>query len=102
MAECARDQQVAQTTATAALTPPNAPASGGVDVAALALRVRSPSVASGGTILVKGYHGWSGRGLLSPLSAVALAHRCLAGYRDEVPLASSAVQSWVEKMRAEL
>ena len=100
MAECARDQQVARDNGYRGPTLPVMPASGGVDVAALASRVRAPP-SQRRTILVKGYHGWSGRGLLA-LSAVALAHRCLAGYRIEVPLASSAVQSWVEKMRAEL
>ncbi len=100
MAECARDQQVARDNGYRGPTLPVMPASGGVDVAALASKVRAPP-SRRRTILVKGYHGWSGRALLA-LSAVALAHKCLGGYRIEVPLASSAVQSWVEKMRAEL
>jgi hypothetical protein len=100
MAECARDQQVAHDNGYRGPTLPVMPASGGVDVAALASQVRIPP-SQRRTILVKGYHGWSGRALLA-LSAVALAHKCLARYRIEVPLASSAVQNWVEKMRAEL
>jgi hypothetical protein len=100
MAECARDQQVARDNGYRGPTLPVLPASGGVDVAALASQVRVPP-SERRTILVKGYHGWSGRALLA-LSAVALAHKCLAGYRIQVPLASSTVQSWVEKMRSEL
>jgi glycosyltransferase involved in cell wall biosynthesis len=100
MAECARDQQVARDHGYRGPTLPVMPASGGTDVAALASRIRKrPSERR--TILVKGYHGWSGRALLA-LSAVALAHRSLAGYRIVVPLASPDVTRWVDKMRAEL
>jgi glycosyltransferase involved in cell wall biosynthesis len=100
MAECARDQQVARDNGYRGPTLPVMPASGGVDVAALVSQVRAPP-SQRRTILVKGYHGWSGRALLA-LSAVALAHKCLTRYRIEVPLASSTVQDWVGKMRAEL
>jgi hypothetical protein len=100
MAECARDQRVARDNGYRGPTLPVMPASGGVEVAALASHARTPP-SKRRTILVKGYHGWSGRALLA-LSAIALAHECLDGYRIEVPLASSAVQSWVEMMRAEL
>jgi hypothetical protein len=100
MAECARDQRIARDNGYRGPTLPVIPASGGVEVAALASHAQTPP-SRRRTVLVKGYHGWSGRALLA-LSAVALAHRCLAGYRIEVPLASSVVQSWVEKLRAEL
>lgn len=100
MAECVRDQQVARDYGYGGPTLPAFPASGGADVAALASRVRErPSQRR--TILVKGYHGWSGRALLA-LSSVALAHRSLAGYRILVPLASAEVTRWVDKMRTEL
>ena len=92
-----RDQQVACDSW--AVLRRRSPASGGTECRHWRL-ASAPSVATTDDS-VKGYHGWSGRALLA-LSAVALAHKCLGGYRIEVPLASSAVQSWIEKMRAEL
>jgi hypothetical protein len=100
MAECERDQQIARDCGYRGPTIEVIPASGGTDVAALASRVRKkPSRRR--TILVKGYHGWSGRACLA-LSAVALAHRSLTGYRILVPLAATPVAAWIAKMRIEL
>jgi hypothetical protein len=100
MAECARDLQIARDYGYRGPTFEVIPASGGTDVAALTSRVRKrPSQRR--TILIKGYHGWSGRGCLA-LSALALAHRSVAGYRIVVPLASAAVAGWIDKMRSEL
>jgi glycosyltransferase involved in cell wall biosynthesis len=100
MAECGRDQQVARDYGYRGPTLPVFPASGGADVAALTSRLRKrPSQRR--AILVKGYHGWSGRALLA-LSAIAIAHRSLAKYRVVVPLASPDVKQWIDKLRAEL
>jgi glycosyltransferase involved in cell wall biosynthesis len=98
LAECRRDQQVARDHGYRGPTLPVIPASGGMDVGALAARARlRPSTRR--TLLVKGYHGWSGRSLIA-LSAIALAHKHLHGYRIEVPLASAAVAPWVAQLRA--
>jgi hypothetical protein len=100
MAECARDLKIARDYGYRGPTLEVIPASGGTDIAALASRIRKrPSRRR--TILVKGYHGWSGRACLA-LSAVALAHRSLAAYRILVPLASAPVAGWIDKMRTEL
>jgi glycosyltransferase involved in cell wall biosynthesis len=100
IAECARDHHVAKEYGYRGPTLPVIPASGGTNVEAIADRVRvRPSQRR--KLLVKGYHGWSGRALLA-LSAVALAHNHLAGYQIEVSLVSTAVRGWVERIRAEL
>ena len=98
LAECVRDHRVAREYGYRGPTLPVIPASGGRNVAALAARARvRPSERR--KILVKGYHGWSGRALLA-LSAVALARKHLAGYQIEVSLVGAAVPGWVERMRA--
>jgi glycosyltransferase involved in cell wall biosynthesis len=100
IAECSRDRHVAREYGYRGPTLPVIPASGGTDVAAIADRVRiQPSKRR--KLLVKGYHGWSGRALLA-LSGVTLAHKHLTGYQIEVSLVSAAVREWVERMRKEL
>jgi hypothetical protein len=99
LAECARDHSLAREYGYRGPTLPVIPASGGRDIAALAGRAHiRPSERR--KILIKGYHGWSGRALLA-LSAVVLAHRHLADYKIEVALFSAAVPLWVERMRSE-
>lgn len=99
VAECARDQGVAAELGYRGPVLPVIPASGGTDVSRFAARAhRRPSERR--TIHVKGYHGWSGRGLLS-LSAIALARHCLDGYRIEVTLSSPVVDRWVRRLREE-
>jgi glycosyltransferase involved in cell wall biosynthesis len=100
IAECSRDHHVAKEYGYRGPTLPVIPASGGTNVGAIAACARVPP-SQRRKLLVKGYHGWSGRALLA-LSAVALAHKHLAGYQIEVSLASTAVREWVEKMRSEL
>jgi glycosyltransferase involved in cell wall biosynthesis len=97
IAECTRDHHVAKEYGYRGPTLPVIPASGGTDVEAIAVRARVPP-SQRRKLLVKGYHGWSGRALLA-LSAVALAHKHLAGYQIEVSLVSAAVREWVERMR---
>jgi glycosyltransferase involved in cell wall biosynthesis len=100
LAECVRDHRVAREYGYRGPTLSVIPASGGRNVAALASRARvRPSERR--KILVKGYHGWSGRALLA-LSAVALARKHLTGYQIEVSLASEAVPAWVERMQTEI
>ena len=100
IAECTRDHHVAKEYGYRGPPLPVIPASGGADVAAFADRVRvRPSKRR--KLLVKGYHGWSGRALLA-LSAVAMAHRHLAGYQIEVSLVSAPAREWVERIRREL
>jgi hypothetical protein len=64
------------------------PASGGADFGQLPETNAEPS--SRREIVVKGYHGWSGRGMHA-LSALYIAAPDLAGYLVRVVLASSAV-----------
>jgi hypothetical protein len=100
LAECLRDHRVAREYGYRGPTLPVIPASGGRNVAKLAGRARlRPSERR--KILVKGYHGWSGRALLA-LSAIGLACNHLAGYQIEVSLVSAPVLKWVERMRAEM
>lgn len=100
LAECHRDQDVAREYGYRGPILPVIPASGGTDVASLAARVRvRPSARR--KLLVKGYHGWSGRGLIA-LSAVALAHEHLRDHRIEISLSSTAVTDWMERMRTQL
>jgi 2-hydroxychromene-2-carboxylate isomerase len=97
LAECRRDQTVAQQYGYRGPLLPVIPASGGADVAALSARAQVPP-SRRRVLLVKGYHNWSGRALIA-LSALALAHRHLSRYRIEVPLFSGPVIDWVERLR---
>ena len=97
--ECMRDQSVAREFGYRGPELPVIPASGGVDVDALASPARSrPSVRR--KILVKGYHGWSGRAALA-LSAIALARYQLADYEIEVSLAAASLGEWTRRLSAE-
>lgn len=66
------------------------PASGGADFTHLPALQDLPPPSARRTILVKGYHGWSGRGQ-HVLSALHLAARHLSGYRIGIVLATHAV-----------
>jgi glycosyltransferase involved in cell wall biosynthesis len=97
LAECARDRKVAHSLGYRGPDLPIIPASGGAPAEELAgLATEAPSRRR--IITVKGYHGWSGRGLLA-LSAVVLAREHLEGFAIRVPLASAQTQRWVRKLR---
>jgi hypothetical protein len=73
------------------------PASGGADFARLPEPDDVPSARR--EIVVKGYHGWSGRAMHA-LSAIYLAAPDLAGYRIRVILAADAVADAVTRIAA--
>jgi hypothetical protein len=99
MAECARDRQVARDFGYRGPALPAIPASGGIDVAALAAySTTKPSARR--KILIKGYHNWSGRALLA-LSAVVLAREHLDEYEIEVPVLSSTLAHFIEQLRSD-
>jgi glycosyltransferase involved in cell wall biosynthesis len=100
LAECARDHKVARDNGYRGPTLPVVPASGGSDIESLA-RHASIQPSRRRKILVKGYHGWSGRALLA-LSAIALAHRHLRGFKIEISLSGEFVHNWVARLRSEL
>jgi glycosyltransferase involved in cell wall biosynthesis len=100
LAECARDHKVARDNGYRGPTLPVVPASGGSDIHSLTRRAPIQS-SRRRKILVKGYHGWSGRALLA-LSAIALAHRHLKGFKIEISLIGEFVNDWVARLRSEL
>lgn len=73
------------------------PASGGTDFTALPATSRAPSSRS--EILVKGYHGWSGRAMHT-LSALYLAAPDLRGLRVRIVLASQTVADTAKRIAA--
>lgn len=97
LAECARDREIARDLGYRGPDLDAIPASGGADPQALAAFAQhAPSARR--TLIVKGYHGWSGRAGIA-LSGVILARRHLAGYAIRVPLASSPVLKLIAHMR---
>lgn len=76
------------------------PATGGADVEALAaFAVVPPSKRR--SIIVKGYHNWSGRGLLA-LSALALAREHLQGYSIGILAPGEQVRQWAFRLTEQL
>jgi hypothetical protein len=73
------------------------PASGGADFERLRLPLMPPSMRR--EIVVKGYHGWSGRAM-HIMSALYLAAPSLENYRIRVVLASQVVADTVKRLAA--
>lgn len=97
LAECARDRAVARALGYRGPDLPIVPASGGAEINALSAMVEKPP-SRRRTILVKGYHGWSGRSLLV-LSAIQLARDALRGFAIRVPLGSPLIEEWARRLR---
>ncbi len=96
-AECGRDLKIARQMGFKGLTFAPIPASGGDDVDGIAeLGSRVPP-SRRRQILVKGYHGWSGRGM-HVLSALQLAAHHLADYRIRIRLASPEIAGMADAL----
>lgn len=100
LAECRRDSQIVREMGFNGLLLPPIPASGGMDFEDL-IGTEEPSLPSSRKqILVKGYHGWSGRAL-HILAALRLAAPALRSYTIRVTLASPDVIVAAERLAAD-
>lgn len=98
LGECARDQRIARELGYAGPEHPPIPASGGMDFATVPPLADLPPPSRRRDILVKGYHGWSGRGL-HLLSALHLAAPALARFRIRLILAQPPVAAMAQALR---
>jgi hypothetical protein len=98
MADCVRDQATARSFGYTGPDLPVVPASGGMDIDAVAKLAAVPPSARR-LIMVKGYHNWAGRGLLA-LSALKLVKDRLAGYRIGILAAGVATTRWARQFEA--
>lgn len=98
LAECGRDVAIARQMGFSGPAFPPMPASGGTDVGSLARLAHSTPPSQRREIMVKGYHGWSGRGL-HVLSALYMAAPRLRSYKIRVRLASPEVQTMAATVR---
>ncbi|APX85580.1 hypothetical protein BV511_13155 [Methylorubrum extorquens] len=96
LAECRRDVQLVRRLGLNGHAFDPMPASGGIDFSTVPALDRFTPPSRRDTILVKGYHGWSGRGM-HILSALHLAAPALRGHRIRVQFCSEAM---LEMMRA--
>lgn len=99
LGECARDQRVARELGYAGPEIDPIPASGGMDFSRLPPIRTMPPPSQRRDIVVKGYHGWSGRAM-HVLSALRLIAPALVGFRIRVVLAGEAVAAMTGKLRA--
>ncbi|NYZ17764.1 hypothetical protein HL658_34910 [Azospirillum sp. RWY-5-1] len=98
LAECERDVGIVRAMGFAGPVGPTMPASGGIDFAGFPPLDSFEPPSRRREIHVKGYHGWSGRGL-HILAAVHLAAPALDGFRIRVMLAGPEVAEMVRIMR---
>ncbi|MBB2961779.1 glycosyltransferase [Methylobacterium sp. R2-1] len=96
LAECRRDVQLVRRLGLKGHVFDPMPASGGIDFSTVPALDRLTPPSRRDTILVKGYHGWSGRGM-HILSALHLAAPALRSHRIRVQFCSAAM---LEMMRA--
>ncbi|KQQ14150.1 hypothetical protein ASF53_09985 [Methylobacterium sp. Leaf123] len=96
LAECRRDVPLARRLGLKGHAFDPMPASGGIDFSTIPALDQLAPPSQRDTILVKGYHGWSGRGM-HILSALHLAAPALRGHRIRVQFCSAAM---LEMMRA--
>jgi glycosyltransferase involved in cell wall biosynthesis len=85
-AECARDYAYIRQMGFRGFLFPPLPASGGTDFSRIPALDTFPRTSARRDILIKGYHGWSGRGL-HILSAVHMAADALRGYTIRITVA---------------
>lgn len=98
LGECARDLRIARDLGHAGPVHAPIPASGGMDFSALPPLDALPPPSLRRDIVVKGYHGWSGRAL-HVLSAVHLAAPALARFRIRIVLAPAPVAAMAAALR---
>lgn len=98
LAECHRDVQIVRELGFQGTVGPTMPASGGVDFADFPALDQFEPPSRRREIHVKGYHGWSGRGM-HILSALHLAAPALSGFTIRVMLASAEMKEVVDTMR---
>jgi hypothetical protein len=98
LGECQRDHRIARELGYLGPLYDTVPASGGADFSALPALSDLPPPSTRREILIKGYHGWSGRAL-HVLSALHLAAPRFARFRIRVVLAGGAVPDMVAMLR---
>ncbi|GJE68650.1 glycosyltransferase [Methylorubrum podarium] len=99
LAECRRDVQLVRRLGLNGHAFDPMPASGGIDFSTVPALDRFTPPSRRDTILVKGYHGWSGRGM-HILSALHLAAPALRGHRIRVQFCSEAMREMMRAMAA--
>ncbi len=99
LAECRRDLQLVRRLGLNGHAFDPMPASGGIDFRTVPALDRLTHPSQRDTILVKGYHGWSGRGM-HILSALHLAAPALRGHRIRVQFCSAAMLEMMQAMAA--
>lgn len=97
LAECGRDNAIVREMGYAGEIVPPMPASGGADVSGWPDLASLPPPSARREILIKGYHGWSGRAL-HILAAVHLAAPHLRGFAIRVTLAQASVAEMVAEL----
>ncbi|SOR28232.1 Glycosyl transferase group 1 (fragment) [Methylorubrum extorquens] len=97
LAECRRDVPLARRLGLKGQAFDPLPASGGIDFSTVPPLDQLTPPSRRNTILVKGYHGWSGRGM-HILSALHLAAPALRGYRVRVQFCSAAMLEMMQAM----
>jgi len=98
LGECRRDQRIARELGYLGPLCEALPASGGADFTALPTLGNLPPPSARQDILIKGYHGWSGRAL-HVLSALHLSAPSFVRFRIRVVLAGPAVKETVAMLR---
>ena len=99
-AECERDAEFIRDLGFRGPILPTVPASGGMDFAKLPALQELPLTSQRSSVLLKGYHGWSGRAV-HILSAVHLAADALRRFTIRVTLASAEVNAMARAVAAE-
>lgn len=94
LAECHRDIKLAHSLGLHGRAFNPMPASGGVDFSEIPSLDRLPRPSQRSTILVKGYHGWAGRGM-HVLSALHLIAPVLRAFRIGVQFTSDAMREMI-------
>ncbi|BBK29531.1 glycosyltransferase involved in cell wall biosynthesis [Stella humosa] len=97
VAECARDIAIFRATGFRGRVVPPIPASGGMDLDGFPEPAELGLPSGRGEIVVKGYHGWAGRGL-HVLAAIHLAADALRRYAIRITLASPEVRAMAAVM----
>jgi len=100
LAECRRDCAALKQMGFDGILLPPVPASGGMDIEHLAATMDLPAPSTRREILVKGYHGWSGRAL-HILAAIRMAAPALRGYTIRVIHAPEEVHAVALRLAAE-
>ena len=98
LAECRRDIRIAHRLGFSGRVFEEMPASGGADFARMPSLSDLPPTSARKAIMIKGYHGWAGRGL-HILSALHLAAPSLRDFEIQIILASEAAREMADALR---